>query len=411
MIKKTKHIALLFATLFLFVFAVSKTNNTAASFKLLNSQETFVAGKSITLAFFSSSKIATADLFIIHTYGKTLLKSTNSNGQLLFKIPTIYSLKTGVVNWYLLQNKKTATTGSFRISPNNKTATLLENYLGPTTILTGQEHFTMIVAIPTDSYDNPNEDGTGVLIKDQFLNDIQITSKKTKSFIAWKNIHSRTTVGKILVSSECGETNSQELETDIKPSIGENFSISFSRNHKFADGNQITKLETSIIRDQFGNLVGDGTLVTFQITTKSNILLKTYATTINGIAIAQLLHPDHEDTYKVKGYITGIAESEPIKISYTALIREFPYQFLEKNREITVGPLKSFMNQIVPDGIKVELKIFHHNHLIETKIIESSKGVATFFLLAPFYKEKEYQFEITALGVTQKTKIKKYENN
>jgi len=411
MIKKVIHIVLPFALLFLFVFAISKTNNPAASFQLITTQETFVAGKPITLAFSTPSKTATADLFIIHTYGKTLLKSKNSNGQLLFKIPTIYSQKTGFVTWYLFQNKKTVATGSFKISPNNSTPTLLENYLGPTTLLTGLDHFTMMVAIPTDSYDNPKEDNTIVLIKDQFLNDIRITEEKTKSFIAWKNIYSRTTVGKMLVSTECEKTDSKEFETDIRPSIGKDFSINFSRNHKFADGNQITKLETSIIRDQFGNLVGDGTLVTFQITTKNDILLKTYAATINGVAIAQLLHPDHEDTYKVKGYVTGIAESKPIEISYSALIRNFPYQFSEKNREITVGPLKSFMKQIIPDGIKVELKIFHHNNLIETKIAESSKGIATFYLLPPFYKEKEYQFEITTLGVTQKTEIKKYETN
>ncbi|MBE0393558.1 hypothetical protein [Flavobacterium sp. PL002] len=411
MIKKLTTVLLPLVLFFLFVFAISKTNNTEAAFTLDTSKKTFVAGRPISLHFSTTSKSATADLFIIHSYGKTILKAKNNNGKLVFNIPPLYCLKTGFVTWYLLQNNEKIITGDFSIRPNDDTATVLENYLGPTTILTGQEHFTMMVAIPTDSYDNPKEDNTTVFIKDQFLENVTVTTKKTASFIAWKNIYSRNKSGKMLVSTECNTTGSKEFETEITPSPATNFTINFKRNHEFADGNQITKLETSVIKDQFGNLIGDGTLVTFQVTTNNNSLLKTYAATINGIAIGQLLHPDHQDIYRVKAYITGMAESKPIQISYKPLIRTFPYEFYEKNRKITVGPLKSFMKQIVPDGIKVELKIFHHKELIETKITESSKGYANFILFPPFYKEKEYRFEITTLGITRKTEIKKYETN
>ena len=409
--KKVIYSALAVLLFFLFAFAVTKTNTKDPSFRLETKQIRFVAGKPIALVFGSDSKTAIANLVIIHTYGKTVLQSKNTNGKLVFNIPAIYCTKTGVFSWYLVLNNKTIQTGSFNITPNNDSPTVLENYLGPTTLLTGTEHFTMMVAIPTDSYDNPKEDNTTVYIKDQFLNDITSTKKQTDFFIAWKNIYSRTKVGKMLVSTECNTTTSKEFETDIKPSIGKDFSISYSRNHEFADGNQITLLETSIIRDKFGNIVGNGTMVTFQIITKNNILLKTFAATINGIAIGQILHPDHQETYTVKGYVTGIAESKSLQINYLALIKTFTYQFAENNRKITVGPIKSFMKQIVPDGIKVELKIFHQNKLIETKIVETAKGFATFYLLAPFYKEKEYQFEINTLGVTQKTEIKKYETN
>jgi hypothetical protein len=411
MIKKTALITLSLLAFFLFVFAVSKTNNSESSFRLLTTQKTFVAGKPIMISFSTNTKNAAANLFIIHSYGKTMLQSKTNKGQLRFTLPPNYSLKTGNVSWYLIQNNKQISTGDFKIIPNNQTPTVLENYLGPPSILTGKSNFTMMVAIPTDSYDNPKEDNTTVLIRNQFLDAIATEIKKTKSFIAWDNIHSTTKAGRMLISTECEQTDSKEFEADVLPNIATNFTIGYSRNHKFADGNQITKLETSVIKDQYGNVVSDGTLVDFQIITKNNIQLKTYATTINGIAIAQILHPDHEETYTVKGFITGIAKSNPIQIRYNALLNHFPYTFSEKNRMITVGPLKSFMQQIVPDGIKVELKIFHQNKLIETKIAESTKGIASFYLSPPFYKEKEYQFKIATLGVTKKTEIKKYETN
>ncbi|MBC5836936.1 hypothetical protein H8R25_03310 [Flavobacterium sp. F-392] len=411
MMKKVLYSALPFCCFFLFVFAVAKTNNADATFRLQTTQNSFTAGTPIALTFATASKTATAHLFVIHSYGKTLLTSQNINGQLVFHIPAIYCIKTGDFSWFLIQNNKTVVSGTFVTTPNNTTPTLLENYLGPPSLLTGTEHFTMMVAIPTDSYDNPKDNNTAVYIKDQFLENITTTEKKTDFFIAWKNIYSRTKSGKMLVSTECNNTASKEFETDIQPSPGKNFTINYSRNHKYADGNQITLLETSIIRDSYGNIVGDGTMVTFQVVTTNDILLKTYAATINGIAIAQILHPDHNETFTVKGYVTGIAESNSIKIDYLALIKTFNYEFTEGNRKITVGPVRSFMNQIVPDGIKVELKIYHKNNLIESKIVETAKGIANFYLLAPFYKEKEYQFEISTLGITQKTAIKKYETN
>ncbi|AWG20454.1 hypothetical protein FFWV33_02375 [Flavobacterium faecale] len=411
MIKKVIHSILPIVLLLAFVYVAAKINTSQAVSQLVTAQKSFIAGRPITLTFTTNSKTANASLFIIHTYGKTVVTATNSDGKLNFKIPTVYFIKTGIVSWYLIQDDTQTANGSFTITPNNTTPTLLENYLGPPSLLTGTDHFTMMVAIPTDSYDNPKENGTAVLIKDQFLDNVTVTEKKTKSFIAWKDIYSRTKSGKMLVSTECNSTDSKEFETEIKPSPSEDFTIDYARNHQFADGNQITTVKTSVIKDRFDNLVGDGTVVMFQVITNANILLKSYAATINGVAIGQILHPDHEDTYKIKAYVTGIAQSKPISVSYKPLIKTFKYTFSEQNRKITVGPVRSFMKQLVPDGVKVELKIFHKKELLETKIVETNKGLATFILLAPFYPKKEYQFTIKTLGITQQTEIKKYETN
>jgi hypothetical protein len=42
----------------------------------------------------------------------------------------------------------------FEIIPIKNTQTQIENYLGPPSILAGKE-FTMMVAVPTDGFDNP----------------------------------------------------------------------------------------------------------------------------------------------------------------------------------------------------------------------------------------------------------------
>lgn len=409
--KKTAYILASLFILSLLAFGTALSYSKKNEIHLETKTTQFIAGNPIQLVFASDAKTDKRQLYIIHSYGKTLLESKNQNDKIIFEIPTIYTQKTGVVSWFLIGDGNSAIKGSFEIIPNDKTKTQLENYLGPRSILAGGSEFTMMVTVPTDSYDNPKQEGTEVVIKDQFLNTINTETKKTKNFIIWKNIYSNQKSGQLLASTASGKTVSKEIETEVYPNIATDFTISYSRNHDYADGNQITTISSSIIKDQYGNIVSDGTTVLFNIKTKNDLNLKTIATTINGIASGQILHPDHPDTFTITGYVTGIAKSNPIILSYKPIISSFSYRFSNHNRQITVGPLTSFMEQLVPDGIKVTVKIFAKNKLIETLITDSSRGIARFNLPVEFYKEKAYRFEITTLGITQKTETKNYDTS
>ena len=408
-----KVIYILFPISILLILAFGTLLNTTKpdTFQLITKTKTFAAGNPVALAFESNSTTKNPQLYIIHSYGKTLIEGKKNNGKITYNLPDLYTKKSGDVSWFLLDNGETQLEGTFEIIPNNQTKTQIENYLGPRSIMAGGSEFTMMVCVPTDAFDNPVAENTAALIKSQFLNSIVTTPEKTKDFIAWKNIYPSKSSGKILVATECNTTSTKEIETEVYPNIATNFSIDYKRNHDFADGNQITTLATSIIRDQFGNTVSDGTMVTFVITTKNNIVLKTFGTTINGIASGQILHPDHPNIYRVKAYVTGIAESNILSLDYKPIISTFDYAFSNKNRTLTVGPLRSFMGQLVPDGIKVVVKVFHNNNLVTTLQEDTSKGVAKFTFSANFYKEKNYRFEMTTLGSTRNSETKNYGAN
>ena len=144
-------------------------------------------------------------------------------------------------------------------------------------------------------------------------------------------------------------------------------------------------------------------MVTFIIKNKENAILKTFGTTIEGIATGQILHPEKENKYSVKAFVNGISKSNSIEIAYKSINPTIAFSFSKDNRTITVGPIKSFMNQIVPDGIKVNLNIYHKDKLVETITENSNKGKAEFYLSPEFYKEKNYRFEIETLGKIIKT--------
>ena len=366
--------------------------------ELITKTTEFEAGQSITLKF-SNTDNATPSLYVSNSYGATLIKPEKDSGILNYQIPQSISNKTGVVHWKLLANNSLS--GTFSIISKQKTAAL-ETYLGPPSIQAGGTDYSMLVVIPTDDFDNPLADSTKVTVKHQFLDNQKKKVVLMKNRIAYKNIYSEIKTGRILVSSECLEFNSKEYTVNVLPAIPTDFDITYNRNHDYADGNQITTFSTSIIKDQYGNLVSDGTYVDFFITNRSNHILKTSGTTINGIAYAKMIHPDHEDQWTVKAFIEGMAESKPIQLAYKAIISDFNVQFSENSRTVTIGPLQSFMHQMVPDGLEVSLSVFQNDIKLKTLTKSAFEGYATFKLDTNNFPSDNYTLKIETAGV-QKT--------
>lgn len=358
---------------------------------LLTKKEQFNVGVPISLSFENAFNTS-YQMYCSSSYGTTLISTRMNGNKLTFHIPKFISSKTGMVSWKIIN---TDISGKFWIQPTNKPKTL-ETYLGPPTIEAGGKDFAMVVVIPTDTLDNPVKKDSEVLIKNHFSQSSKTNQVLTKNLIAYKNIFSPLKTGRMTVSSESYGLNSKEYDVDVLPAIGTNFSISYIRNHEFADGNQITSFYTSIIRDKNNNVVSDGTFVEFFITNKEGNILKTSGTTINGIAKAFIVHPDCEETWTVKAFIDGISNSDNIKLSYKKVIDTIPVSFSKDNRKIKIGPLQSFMKQMIPDGLQVQLSI-HKNDKLEGNLIEQSKdGFATFVLNPNIYKSGIYTLEISA---------------
>jgi hypothetical protein len=392
---KLKFTYLLFFGLMILLSSATSINR-IDGFKLLTPQTEFEAGNSIVLKF-SSTDNKTPHLYISNSYGSTLIKPSSDSNALNYQIPEYISSKTGVVFWKLL-GKDNQLQGQIKILPK-QIANTMETYLGPPSIAAGGEDYSMLVVIPTDNYDNPLKDGTEVKAKHQFLENISETAIYMKNGISYKNIFSETKTGRILVSSSHLNKNSKEFTINVLPAIPTDFTIEYHRNHEYADGNQITSFSTSIIKDKYDNIVSDGTYVEFVITNTSNAILKTAGTTINVIATAKMIHQDHEDHWTIKAFIEGMAESKQMELTYKTVISDFEVVFSENNRTITVGPLKSFMNQMIPDGLNVSLSIYQNDTKTETLSKSSFEGFVTFKLNTNNIPSNTYSFKIKAAGI------------
>lgn len=392
--KITHIISAFFIVLCLFSSSVQQEKTTI----LQNSIKESEAGKPITLSFFSKEKEIA--LFCSNSYSTTILYPETESNTYKFIIPEHIYRKTGILRWKLIHNGNILLQNTIHIIPS-KTETIMEAYFGPPSIIAGGRDYAMLVVTPSDGFDNPIAENTPVIISHQFLDIIKHENLQTKNLIAWQNIFSYETSGRILVNAVCNNISSKEITTEVYPDNAVDFTISSERFHDFADGNQIATFTSSIIRDQFGNVVSDGTHVNFLIEISNGTLLKVAGNTVNGVAKAKMIHPYKEEVWKISAYVDGLADSNQIEISFQQLFDDFNVSFSKNYRNITIGPLKSFMNQLIPNGFPVFLKIYKNTALIETKEMETTSGLATFTLQSDFYPEGTYTFEIATGGNSQ----------
>lgn len=374
---------------------------------LLTKEKTYSAGANIVLQF-KNIQTTNTFLYCTNSYGTTLVKPETINNIQHFSLPKIMVNKAGVVRWKLM-SEKNISTGNIIIEPQEKAA-VIESYLGTTSLESDKKNYNVITVLPTDVLDNVVKENTKITFKTQFLNTTKAVEKAIKNGMAYYKIYSSDKTGKMFINSEILEINSKEYTLDIVPTVPTNFTISANRGHNFADGNQITTFTTSTIKDKFGSIVTNGTFITFSVTDANGFKSKTYGSTVNGIATAKMLNPSKAQQWTVKAFIKEIATSNTIKLDYKQAITGLEVAFLDTNRTLKVGPFKSFMSQIVPDGVRVKLFVYQNNKRIEEFTQYTNKGYCSFTLINDRFPEGTYNLKFEAAGMEKEYKNIRYEN-
>jgi hypothetical protein len=136
-----------------------------------------------------------------------------------------------------------------------------------------------------------------------------------------------------------------------------------------ADGNSWLILRTDVLKDQYDNVLLDGTLVTFNIEMGDGKRHSIPAYTINGIAEAPLQAPDREQIAVVRGFVQNV-RSFPMIITFTPSIpnSSFPIQAKRETERglliLTAGPILGSLSQYVPDGTPVSFSVIFSDEQI-----------------------------------------------
>lgn len=347
-----------------------------------------------------STDITSVQLVLSGTYGSIVITPELLDNKPLFVIPSFFTKHAGVVTYHLVRKQQSIQQGTFNLLPATENLGAVETYLGPRSIVANVRDYTMLVSIPTDTLDNMLPDSTQVVLKSQFKNSMTTTDHYLFNGFAWKRIFSPLKTGRLSTGSTLEDRSSKELIVDIFPDTAQGFSITTERNHDYADGNEIITFQTTQIKDAHGNVMTDGTLVTFYIKDSDGAQWQTNASTVNGYAFAKALHPQSSSTWQVVAAITGIAQSQEITQDFKSIVKEIPLR-TDRNRQVIVGPLTSYLGQLVQDGIDVSLDINGISHETLTR-----KGEASFLLKKEAYPKGAYTITIETLGLETTKNIK-----
>lgn len=401
--KRTKYIVvlgcisiLLMTTLLLsFYMLQEKQTISQGSFRIENIVDTMASADPRVVRFSTYDSVQEANLQLVlsSTYGTIALSPETTSWDYHFSIPAAFNKNAGKVSYTFIQDQKILQEGSYQILADTTKLGTLETHLGPRSIVANERDYTMLVSIPTDTLDNMLPDGTLVTLKSHFKNTTAATTHPLRSGIAWKRIFAPLQSGRMSTASTLKNASSRELVVDIFPDVAQDFSITASSHHNYADGNELITFQTSQITDAHGNIMTDGTLITFYIKSNLGDYWQTQASTVNGYAFAKALHPQSPSQWKITAAITGIAQSEEIAVTFEPIIEHIPIT-IETSRSITVGPLTSYLGQWVQEGIAVSLEIDGVLYTEQTK-----KGSVTFNLKPEDHPSRTYPIIIRALGI------------
>ena len=179
------------------------------------------------------------------------------------------------------------------------------------------------------------------------------------NMVGWARIFSGTRAGRTTVSvTSAGKYGPDATFTEV-PGWPAPFALSASPTNVPADGRQLVTLRTDVIRDQYGNAMLDGTLVTFVVDMGPGEPRLIPANTIDGVAKAQLQAPSEPGQITVRAEVDA-AESHPLQVTFGdgPAINSFPVEAridaAGQAIDLQAGPMLGALQQFIPDGTMVE---------------------------------------------------------
>ncbi len=329
-------------------------------------------------------------LILTNRLGTSILEINNLN----FTLPIIYSETSGVLWLELFTHHKLLDSKKIKINP--KEAILdITSFIGPKSIITTQKEPCMLISIPVDTFDNPVKDKSIAVHKMlRPNNQLERYEIKTEHLISHHTFYAQEKTGKTLIGIRCDKANSIEKYVDEEPGWPHLISLQKEKNTLIADGKHYSTIRTNIIKDKIGNIVMDGTIVTFLLIDQENRQSQYSSSTIDGIAKIQFKHPTISSKYEIKVF-SGNAISDPIYLQFESNINEFPIQYKNNSKSILIGPITTYLDQFIPDGSEIKITIIQNNKTIYEKINQTDKGKFRLELDELFISNNKINIEVS----------------
>ena len=265
----------------------------------------------------------------------------------------------------------------------------LDSYLGSKSIIANAKDWAMITVIPTDKFGNLVRANTAVqfdLLRPN--NSVEKRISNTQYGITYQKITAQTQAGKTFVGVEVDNANSREKELLEVAGFPENFSIKAENKSLNADARQTFRIESNILKDGYGNIMPDGTVVIFNCKDADGSIRELNGYTIEGITEVFIQNPSVAGAISIEAFVPGGGVSNKLSLSFEVNTREIPFIIDRISSKIKIGPVLGNLNQLVPNGTLIFVKT-------PQKIYQSELTDGFVILKLPMLPEKIKDIEIS----------------
>ncbi len=319
------------------------------------------AGTALTVQVTGTVDGSAVTLTTVGSLGTSTLTATSTGHQASFLLPSTVTAAAGAVTVLAADGGVTAQ-AEVALAPGSVVAPI-QAVVGPRSIVADGTDLAMVVAIPVDRLGNAVADNTPVAVQRRSPNgNVSDNPTVVAHLLAWRDLPSGTVAGSGQVWIDVGSATGPQVSLDEVAGAPQPFSVLRSDPQAagalIADGQSLLALQTSVLRDKYGNLEPDGTTVVLSWDEPEGPATAT-GTTIGGVARLSVQAPDRPATFQIRGTSRGTSTATALAVPFSSGVAAVPVtaQRSGPNVVATVGPVIEPHGSFVPDGSVVTLGI------------------------------------------------------
>ena len=343
-------------------------------------------------------------LLLFGTYGSSVLEAPLVDDAATFALDGALTRFAGQVqlqaNW-----GGAVAQATLQIEPGTAVEPLV-TLVGPRSIPADGRHWAMVVTLPQDQFANGVADGTRVtlqilhpsphVISNQGASSQETSNQATEKLgesanrevievraaqlLTWARLYSRTTTGRVYLAATTGAAHSMQQSLLVVPGPPAPFTLTADPLQLTADGEQLITVRTSPLQDNFGNLLFDGTAITFVAEEGSGSRRTLPAQLIAGKAMVQLQAPSRPGPVTLRAFVLDQA-SPPLRLDFDEGLALAPITVTvtigSEEVQLRAGPLLGLLNQYIPDGSEVTFTLQRSGAVAQRITVPSESGFAT----------------------------------
>lgn len=321
-----------------------------------------VAGAAIDLEVMTEGA-GQVTLEIVDAFASTFIEIDTADRTTAFRVPERLVTASGTIGFRVRGADGTSAATSTEVRPSSPVS--VDIRVGPTTVIADGRDRTMAVALAVDRFGNPIADGGEVRFTSVDGGDVRREgSSPVAGGLAALVIESDTAAGRVEVfAGTDGDVVSRPVAYTEHAGQIASIELIPPEPTMVADGRTIVEIETSVLTDSFGNVVGDGRRVELAIEGPDGIGIAT-AKTIGGTARFDVVAPARPGALTLEA-ISAAARSTPVTLAAVPAVSSLPVRVVATSASdpgespvvLSIGPVRNSAGALIAAGHEVTVDV------------------------------------------------------